>query len=84
MKHITRIAAVSFALLLAGCATQKNAQTSTSAESGVYTILAGDTFMKIAKVHHLTIRQLEDLNPGVMPAHLKIGQQLFVLPQVSK
>jgi LysM repeat protein len=83
MKYITRIVAVSFALLVAGCATQKNSQASSSGGSGVYTILAGDTFLKIAKMHHLTIRQLEDLNPGVVPAHLKIGQQLFVLQQVG-
>jgi LysM repeat protein len=84
MKHIIRIVAVSFALLVAGCATQKNSQTSSSADSGVYTIQAGDTFLKIAKIYHLTIRQLEDLNPDVMPAHLKIGQELYVLPQAGK
>ena len=83
MKHITQIAVVSFALAVAGCATQKT-QTSSSAESGVYTIQAGDTFAKIAKTHHLTIRQMEDLNPDAMPARLKIGQKLYVLPQASK
>jgi LysM repeat protein len=83
MKRITQIAAVSFALAVAGCATQKM-QTSSSAESGVYTIMAGDTFAKIAKTHHLTIRQLQDLNPDAKPTRLKIGQQLYVVTQAGK
>jgi LysM repeat protein len=81
MKHITHIIAVSIALVVAGCATQKSSQT--SAESGVYIVQSGDTLYKIAKQHQLTIKQLEDLNPD-MAARLKIGQKLYVLPQASK
>ena len=82
MKHITHIIAVSIALVVAGCATQKNSQTS-SAESGVYIVQSGDSLSRIAKMHHLTIVQLKDLNPD-MAARLKIGQKIYVLPQASK
>jgi LysM repeat protein len=81
MKHITQIVTVCFALTVAGCATQKSAQASRG--SDVYVAQLGDTLDWIAKQHHLTIQQLKDLNPD-MPAVLRIGQKLYVLPQASK
>jgi LysM repeat protein len=83
MKHITHIIVVSIALVVAGCAMQKQSQASSSAESGVYIVQSGDSLYRIAKMHHLTMEQLKDLNPD-MAARLKIGQKLYVLPQVSK
>lgn len=81
MKHLTHIIAVSIALVVAGCATQKSSQT--SAESGVYTVQSDDTFYKIAKQHHLTFKKLQELNPE-MGVRLKIGQKIYVLPQSGK
>jgi LysM repeat protein len=82
MRHITHIIAVSIALVVAGCATQKNSQAS-SAKSGAYIVQSGDTLYKIAKQHQLTIEQLNALNPD-MPARLKIGEELVVVAPASK
>jgi LysM repeat protein len=43
-----------------------------------YTILAGDSFGKIAKSLHATVKALENANPGVDSAKLRIGQKIRV------
>jgi LysM repeat protein len=44
-----------------------------------YVIVKGDTLSKIAKANGVTVRAIEDANPGVTPTRLKVGQKL-VLP----
>lgn len=44
-----------------------------------YVIVRGDTLGKIAKANGITLRALEDANPGVQPTRLHVGQKL-VLP----
>ena len=43
---------------------------------GSYVIQSGDTYGKIAKKHGTTISAIQDANPGVDPARLKIGQTI--------
>jgi LysM repeat protein len=43
-----------------------------------YVVAHGDTLVKIAKRHGLTLKALEAANPGVEPAKLKIGQKLTI------
>jgi LysM repeat protein len=43
-----------------------------------YTVVAHDTLGKIAKKSGVTLKALEDANPGVVPTKLKIGQKLQI------
>jgi LysM repeat protein len=43
-----------------------------------YTVVAHDTLGKIAKKSGVTLKALEDANPGVVPTKLKIGQKLSI------
>jgi len=43
-----------------------------------YTIVKGDTLAVIAKKNGVTLKQLQDANPGVIPTKLKIGQKLTI------
>jgi len=43
-----------------------------------YVIVRGDTLGKIAKANHISLKALEDANPGVTPTKLKVGQKLQV------
>jgi LysM repeat protein len=44
-----------------------------------YVVVKGDTLGKIAKANGITVKAIEDANPGVQPSRLKVGQKL-VLP----
>jgi len=48
-----------------------------------YTIVKGDTFDKIAKDHGVTVRAIQDANPGVDPKKLQIGKVIHVPPPVA-
>jgi LysM repeat protein len=41
-----------------------------------YVVVKGDTLGKIAKKNGVSLKALEDANPGVVPTKLKIGQKL--------
>lgn len=43
-----------------------------------HTIVEGDTFSKLAKQYETTTQTIQDLNPGVDPAKLQIGQKIRV------
>jgi LysM repeat protein len=43
-----------------------------------YAVVAHDTLGKIAKKSGVTLKALEDANPGVVPTKLKIGQKLSI------
>jgi LysM repeat protein len=43
-----------------------------------YAVVKGDTLAGIAKRNHVSLRALEDANPGVEPTKLKIGQKLHI------
>ncbi|HXT12446.1 MAG TPA: LysM peptidoglycan-binding domain-containing protein [Candidatus Angelobacter sp.] len=47
-----------------------------------YTVVKGDTLAAIAKNNHVSLRALEDANPGVDAKRLKIGEKLH-LPAAS-
>lgn len=48
------------------------------AQTEDYTVVKGDTFASIAKSAHVSVRAVEDANPGVDPRKLKIGQKLHM------
>jgi len=43
-----------------------------------YTVLHGDTFATIAHKSNVTVKQIEDANPGVDPKKLQVGQKLHI------
>jgi LysM repeat protein len=43
-----------------------------------YTVVSGDTLGKIAKKSGVTLKALEDANPGVVPTKLKVNQKLVI------
>jgi LysM repeat protein len=43
-----------------------------------YTVVKGDTLGKIAKKNGVSLKALEDANPGVVPTKLKVNQQLVI------
>lgn len=43
-----------------------------------YVVVKGDTFGKIAKAHGISLKALEDANPGITPTKLRIGQKLQI------
>ena len=43
-----------------------------------YRIRAGDTLARVAPRFHLTEAELVDLNPGIEPTNLRIGQRIRV------
>jgi LysM repeat protein len=43
-----------------------------------YTVVAHDTLGKIAKKNGVTLKALEDANPGVVPTKLKVNQKLVI------
>jgi len=51
-----------------------------AAPAGVteYTIVKGDIFASIAKNHGVSVKAIQDANPGVDPKKLKIGQKVVV------
>lgn len=48
------------------------------ARSGNYTIASGNTFFTIAKMFDVDIATIQNLNPGVMPEALQVGQVINV------
>ena len=43
-----------------------------------YTVVKGDTFSIIARKFGVTIKAIEDANPGVQPTKMQIGQKLHI------
>jgi LysM repeat protein len=43
-----------------------------------YTVVKNDTFATIAKANHVSVKAIEQVNPGVDPKRLKIGQKLHI------
>jgi LysM repeat protein len=43
-----------------------------------YTVIKGDTFASIAKKSSVSVKAIEEANPGVDPKRLKIGQKLHL------
>ncbi len=43
-----------------------------------YVIVKGDTLSKIAKANGVTVKAIEEANPGVEPTRLKVGQKLVI------
>jgi LysM repeat protein len=47
-----------------------------------YKVLKGDTYSTIARKFHTTTKAITDMNPGVDPTKLQIGQTLHIPPAV--
>jgi LysM repeat protein len=43
-----------------------------------YVVVKGDTLDKIAKSNGTTVKAIENVNPGVQPTRLKVGQKLII------
>jgi LysM repeat protein len=43
-----------------------------------YVVVKGDTLSSIAKKHSVTVKAIENANPGVTPTKLKVGQKLAI------
>lgn len=56
----------------------KEAKSGMSYEIGVYVVQAGDNLAVIAHRLHLTGKDLKELNPGLVPDALQVGQQLRI------
>jgi LysM repeat protein len=54
----------------------RQANSTTSAVAGTYTVALGDTLRAIAAAGGITTQQLEDANPGVVPTELQVGEVL--------
>jgi murein DD-endopeptidase MepM/ murein hydrolase activator NlpD len=54
----------------------RQANSTTSAVAGTYTVVPGDTLNAIAAAEGITTLQLEDANPDVVPTELQVGQVL--------
>ena len=52
--------------------------------SGNYTVKAGDTLYSIARNNGLSVSQLSNLNPGLNPAKISIGQKLTTKGSLEK
>jgi LysM repeat protein len=50
----------------------------TTTESELYEIQQGDTLETVAQAHGTTVEALLELNPGIDPTMLSIGQQIRV------
>jgi LysM repeat protein len=48
-----------------------------------YVVVKGDYLAKIAKENSVTLKALEEANPGITPTRLKIGQKLVIPAGVS-
>jgi hypothetical protein len=54
----------------------RQANSTTNATAGTYTVVSGDTLNTIAAAEGVSTQQLEDANPGVVPTDLQVGQVL--------
>lgn len=60
--------------------TEQSEQNATAATSGTktYKIKSGDYLAKIAKKFKVSIKALQDANPGIEPSKLQIGQEINI------
>lgn len=65
-------------LKVSGQAAPKKATTTrpTSSSGGNYTVKSGETLYSIARNHGLSVSQLTNMNPGLNPAKLSVGQTI--------
>ena len=54
----------------------RQANSTTGAATGTYTVVSGDTLDAIAATEGISTQALEDANPGVVPTDLQVGQVL--------
>ena len=51
---------------------------SSKAGNGTYTIKAGDTLFSLAKANGLTVDELLEANPGLVPESISVGQTIAI------
>lgn len=44
----------------------------------IYTVKAGDTLFNLARQFGVTVKAIQDVNPGIDPRHLAIGQKICI------
>lgn len=44
----------------------------------IYTVKAGDTLFSLSKQFGVTVKAIQDVNPGIDPRHLAIGQKICI------
>ena len=59
-------------------ATKSHARTHKRRHGKTYTVQSGDTFESIARKMGTTVDKLEQLNPGIDPTALRVGQAIRV------
>jgi LysM repeat protein len=59
-------------------ATASSGSKASAGPGGTHTIAAGDTFSNVAKKYGVSLKALEDANPGVDSSKLKIGQSITI------
>jgi hypothetical protein len=47
-------------------------------------VKSGDSFMRIARHHDITLDSLRDANPGIVVGRLRVGQRLMIPPLAPK
>jgi hypothetical protein len=50
----------------------------------IYVVKSGDSFMRIARHHDITLDSLRDANPGIVVGRLRVGQRLMIPPLAPK
>jgi LysM repeat protein len=63
---------------VAGTEPPPSAPPASARETKEYAIAKGDTFARIAKAHGVSVRAIEEANPGVAPTKLKISQKIRI------
>ena len=61
----------------------RQANSTTGAATGTYTVVSGDTLSAIAAAEGISTQALEDANPSVVPTDLQVGQVLNVPSSTS-
>ena len=49
-----------------------------------YRIKSGDTLYKLAQTYNTTVEAIMELNPGINPKNLQIGQMICIPEQMSR
>jgi LysM repeat protein len=55
-----------------------NVEPGSAFEIGVYVVKMGDTLSHIAATFQVSIRDVLDLNPGLKPTNMKVGQEIRI------
>ena len=63
---------------------EKKTHTAVQTRHRTYTVVSGDTLAGIAAKTGTTVAKLEQLNPGIDPTALRVGQTIRVMPAEAR